>query len=88
VPTPNHQQTQGFRRSLQGSHTQTKPQRDALQHAPIPNLSFADENNGLVAEDGVVSIGGTGDPAAFADAFAQTLAAHRHHDRDVAAVPV
>lgn len=58
-----------------------------LQHAPIPNLSFADENNGLVAEDGVVTIAGTGDPAAFADAFAQAVAAHRHPQRDTAAVP-
>jgi hypothetical protein len=48
----------------------------------------AGEWNGLVDDSGVVTLAnGNGEVDQFAAAFAQPVAAHRHFDRNVAAVP-
>ena len=62
---------------------------ELLREAPLNHLKLSD--NGLVDESGVVTLAspgnGNGDLDAFAEAFANAIAAHRHFDRNVAAIP-
>jgi catalase len=62
---------------------------DLLRDAPLDDAKLSE--NGLVEESGVVTLAspgnGNGDLDAFAEAFAKAVAAHRHFDRNVAAVP-
>ncbi|MGH2883067.1 MAG: catalase, partial [Solirubrobacteraceae bacterium] len=62
---------------------------ELLREAPLNDAALSD--NGLVDESGVVTLAspgdGKGDLDAFAEAFGNAVAAHRHFDRNVAAVP-
>ncbi|HZE04294.1 MAG TPA: catalase [Solirubrobacteraceae bacterium] len=60
---------------------------DLLRDAPLDDAKLSD--NGLIDESGVVTLAspGNGELDAFATAFAEALAAHRHFDRRVSAVP-
>jgi catalase len=59
-----------------------------LQRAPLPEEAIPNGEAGLYAENGVVILSeANGDLGAFASAFAEAIAAHRHHARDLAAVP-
>jgi catalase len=61
---------------------------ELLEAAPLPSVPTANGGNGTLSQAGVVTIADTnGDLAEFGQAFAQAIAAHRHHDRDLAAVP-
>jgi catalase len=61
---------------------------DLLRDAPLNDATLSD--NGLADESGVVTLAspgnGNGDVQAFAEAFADAVAAHRHFDRNVAAI--
>ncbi|HEY1449646.1 MAG TPA: catalase-related domain-containing protein, partial [Solirubrobacteraceae bacterium] len=57
-----------------------------LQRSPIPDDALAERDVGLVERDGLVTLAGDSDPERFGPAFAKALAAHRHFERDVAAV--
>ncbi|MBV9421442.1 MAG: catalase [Solirubrobacterales bacterium] len=58
-----------------------------VREAPIDNAHLSE--NGLVDDAGVVTLASTdnGELDAFAAAFAQAIAGHRHFDRRLAAVP-
>jgi catalase len=59
---------------------------DLLRDAPFDDVTLSD--NGLVESSGVVTLAGdNGELDAFAEAFIQAVAAHRHFDRAVAVVP-
>jgi catalase len=62
---------------------------ELLREAPLNGARVSD--NGLVAEAGVVTLAslnvGSGDVDEFSSALAEAIAAHRHFDREVAAVP-
>jgi catalase len=59
-----------------------------LEHAPIPDGIVPGETNGVYDTAGIVTLAdGNGDLAGFIEAFSEAIAAHRHHDRDLAAVP-
>jgi catalase len=62
---------------------------DLLRDAPLEDAKLSE--NGLAEESGVVTLAspgnGNGDLDAFAEAFANAVAAHRHFDRNLAAVP-
>ena len=59
-----------------------------LDAAPLPSVPTANESNGTLSQGGVVTIADpNGGLAEFGKAFAQAIAAHRHHDRDLTADP-
>ena len=56
-----------------------------LEAAELPGVRLANGGDGVVDDAGVVTTAG-GDAGAFAEAFADAIAAHRHFDRELAAV--
>ncbi|MGH3264489.1 MAG: catalase, partial [Trebonia sp.] len=64
---------------------------DLLRHAPLPDGVVPGNGNGLVSDAGVVTAGSSngnnGELEAFGRAFAEAVAARRHFERDLAAVP-
>jgi catalase len=62
---------------------------DLLREAPLNDANLSDSE--LLDESGVITLAspgdGNGELDAFAQAFANAIAAHRHFDRDVATVP-
>ena len=62
---------------------------DLLREAPLNDAKMSD--NGLLDESGVITLAspgdGNGELDAFAEAFANATAAHRHFDRNVATIP-
>jgi catalase len=59
-----------------------------LRAAYLPGARFAEPGNGVRAEAGVVTLADPGgDVDAFAGAFVEALAAHRHFDRRLELVP-
>ncbi|HEX3910100.1 MAG TPA: catalase [Solirubrobacteraceae bacterium] len=58
-----------------------------LERSPIPDDALAERDVGLVEREGLITLAGDGDDLErFGTAFAQALAAHRHFERDIAAV--
>jgi catalase len=59
-----------------------------LERAPLPDGSVPNGGEGVREQAGVVTLGDeNGEAEAFGKAFAEALAAHRHHDRNLVAVP-
>ncbi|HLI58590.1 MAG TPA: catalase [Solirubrobacteraceae bacterium] len=59
-----------------------------LDKAPLPDGAVPSGSEQPASQSGVVTLAdATGDLAAFATEFVGAVAAHRHHDRDLASVP-
>jgi catalase len=60
---------------------------ELLHRGSLPDGAVPPDNDGLSERSGVLVLDDGGDASAFADALARAIAAHRHHDRDLAGVP-